>query len=519
MINSKSNSFNFQIYEYCSLDLDKFPKLENYTIESAKKNIIFTKNNKTKLKGLRYIDSDIKIDEVYNYISIINDDYLLASINDEECIIDKLGNTILKLKDKKFYGYENGYFIIKNIHFDIGVIDSSGKELVKCEYRYIETTNSGFIVESYDGHSGVINFDGKVIIPINKREVTYKNGYYIVRKDFKKYGIRDSKGKKILKEKYDRIIDIRDNIFYVLNNNRYYALTKDKKKICEFAKNEYYQSYFGDTFVSFESIDKEYHYIIVDNEIKKVKCSFISKFINGIAYIKIDSKYYLIDKKCNIISDSYDCADYKGGKIILKKDNQSFYVDQNNEIKLVENNSLDNYKNIILKISSVGILVNDYDNKISKFIFQDGNIVDTPELYDNACMFSDFILCMQEGRYNFYSLYTKDGKNVVPLINNQIFVLNDSKIVIANHVIDLSEEYLDLNISYNLLIRDEKKTIFKSFNTIDERSAYIKQIEKYIEFLNDEINKTKEKLDLLECMTLEDIDNEVLESCKKYEKK
>ena len=43
--------------------------------------------------------------------------------------------------------------------------------------------------------------------------------------------------------------------------------------------------------------------------------------------------------------------------------------------------------------------------------------------------------------------------------------------------------------------------------------------EKYIEFLNDEINKTKEKLDLLECMTLEDIDNEVLESCKKYEKK
>ena len=509
----KLKKIAFSIYKYCSIDLSNYPKLDSYTIESYHDGIIIISNNNTKLKGIRYIDSSIKIDEIYDSIYKVNNSMFLGCQNGSERLIDRKGNTILDIKKNKYYGYKEGYIIVHDDFFNKGVIDIKGNEILKCNYRDIDYTQSGFIVrKNYD--VGVVDFFGKEIIKASYNSINYKDGFYIVYNKKAKYGLKNSKGKNVLKEKYNYIMPFNENLICVNDDNIVYIYTHNKKIIYQFDTKEYYIYRYDNEIISFRNINKRHHIIFYNLEPVVIECDFMSKYINDIAYIKKDDKYYLVNHKGKTITDEYDKAYIKNEKIMLEKDNQLFYVDSDNSIKKIVN-TWNRYSNsIILDESKDLVILNDSISSTCKFIFSNGKIIDTKEEYNYAYIVGDYIILINNTKKFLNSLYTKNGEKLVPQIEDRIYVIDKNKVVINNHIIDLSVEYLNFDIKYNLLIENKYNKIIKQFTDINKREEYINEIMKYQSNLNKEIEYMENRIKELEKIDLDFIDNKIIKKKK-----
>lgn len=505
---NKIKKMDFFIQKYCSIDLSNYPKLDSYTIEYVLDDVIFTKNKNNGLIGIRYIDSSIKIDEIYNSISIINDSIFLARINGSEMLIDRKGNTILSLKNGKYYGYNEGYITVHNHFYYYGVIDTYGNEIIKCNVLNIKDTQKGFIIEKRYGY-GVVDFKKKEIIKANYASINYKDGFYIVYNNKGKYGLKNSKGKKVFSEKYKYIMPFNGNLICAKDNEKIYIYTYNKELIYKFDKKEYYIYRYDDEIISFRNINKKHHITFHNFKPIVIECDFMSKYINDIAWIKKDNKYYLVNRDGNVISDEYDNACIKDEKIMLKKDNQLFYFDSS--IKKLD--KFDSYKDVLLKVSDDLVITND-NSSTSKFIFRDKTIIDTNENYTFAKKFGDYIICGNNTKNFLNALYTKDGKNIIPLIEDEIYVIGKNKVAINNHIIDLSVEYLNLDIKYNLLIKNNYDKIIKQFSNINEREEYINEIIKYQNELNKEIDYINNRVKEFEKIDLDSIDNKIIKKKK-----
>jgi hypothetical protein len=88
----------------------------------------------------------------------------------------------------------------------VGMINTSGKELVKPEYEKIGSFGSDNLAfTTMGGRIGIINIEGKVIVRNEYERIDQFNGSLAVTKKDGLYGIINKKGKVLVKNEYQKL--------------------------------------------------------------------------------------------------------------------------------------------------------------------------------------------------------------------------------------------------------------------------------------------------------------------------
>lgn len=506
------SKIDFFIKKYCSIDLSNFKKLDKYRVAEKEKNVVIISDNETNLLGVKYTDSNDIINTIYKRISRVNDSMLhVVDKNDNNLLIDYKGNTILNLYDKQFIVYKNNYIKYEQgNHY--GILDIDGNYILKCKYKEIEITKDGFIA-SNDDSFGVIDFQGNTIIPFKYFKINYSDcGLFILTNKKMKTGVKDKYGKKVIKEKYDYVKVINNNMFYFEDGNKGKCIISKDEKIVYKISDKYYPLILEDTIALYEHGKVSKRLLITDNDVIELNCDTVSHSINGIRYMMKELMFYLTDNIGNIISDEYDYAQVKDNTIYLKKNGVLYYVDENNNIVKYKKKPWDDYK-ILVKVNDDLVIANNEKNTM--FIYSNNTIINTNELYEGGFISGNFIILYKD---SYKALYTKDGNCIIPLIEKNIYVVGENKLVINNYVIDLSNEYLNFNFKYHLVIENNKECVVKTFDNTSDRDNYIEEIYEYSKSVNNELDdlnnkvlELKKEIERLKSIDLCEIDNKVLE--------
>ena len=87
----------------------------------------------------------------------------------------------------------------------VGFVDSSGKEVIKCEYESAYPFKNGHAIVCKSGKYGIINQSGENVLPIKYSKISSWNENLYLIKTGKTMGLADHSGKIILATKYTMI--------------------------------------------------------------------------------------------------------------------------------------------------------------------------------------------------------------------------------------------------------------------------------------------------------------------------
>ena len=293
-----------------------------------------------------------------------------------------------------------------------GLIDFKGKELTTFEYDDITAIKGikNALKVKKDDKYGVIDNEGKELVKPQYKDVTNlgkdnKSGF-IVQADNSKYGIVDYSENSVLDTKYDEIINIFANDFYVVKNANKQVLVKKGDEsvlttgfdeIKEVLKNTEGQVIY--TNKNLYGVMKTTGEIIIEptyEELKQAKA--------GIFIAKLNGKYGIIDSEKNIkVEFKYTNINYNEKADIYIAEDENY----NNE--LLDNN---------FTVRQTGILVDEDDEKgyiklRQKEEYKYYNLKfeekDVKEIYTSNTLY----LSKKDGKYGFVD---KDGKVVVDYI-------------------------------------------------------------------------------------------------------
>lgn len=154
------------------------------------------------------------IEIIYEELGTINDGLIAAYNGEGWGFIDENGNEIVPFKYTSVDPFENGYAIV-NYDWMNGIINNQGKEVVPTKYDNIQNISHGIASVLVNDKWGYIDMTGKVLITPKykeassfnfiKDEKSNKTSLVAVVKTTNLYGIIDSKGIELIKQKYDYI--------------------------------------------------------------------------------------------------------------------------------------------------------------------------------------------------------------------------------------------------------------------------------------------------------------------------
>lgn len=275
-----------------------------------------------------------------------------------------------------------------------GLIDFSGKELIRAEYDNIYALpgiEKSIIIEK-DGKKGLVNSStGRIIIDPNYLEIssisnTYENGY-IVRNDQNKLGIIGVDKTKILDEKYDDIKRITDNKYYVVVEN-------GETKVI----NSSEETIFNSGFDSIEGIESD-NFIIIRNGL-----------------------YGVLDKTGNeLIPAEYQNIKFaNSGNFIAQRDGKYGIIGKDNITKIDFN-----YENISY-IKEADFFEADKSDYTTDIIDTNFNTV-LSNIIISELNVEDGYLRVREGEdYKFYNFKFEEKSNKEILATNTLFLIKEN---------------------------------------------------------------------------------------------
>ena len=167
-------------------------------------------------------------------------------------VLNEKNEEILKEYDKietiQNYDSSNNMWYEKNVlkvkkDNKYGLIDFSGKNILKCEYDSIESLKgtSNSILTKKDEKMGLVDSTGKIIIPNEYKEILaisdkYENGYIVIN-DNGQYGIIGYNTKTIIEPKYQEIKPIYGNELYVVKENDSWKIANKESVLFELGEN------------------------------------------------------------------------------------------------------------------------------------------------------------------------------------------------------------------------------------------------------------------------------------------
>ncbi len=212
-----------------------------------------------------------------------------------------------------------------------GIIDAMLKEIIPCNYEYIEPLSPTRFKYREGNKWGIIDNQLNIIHNSEfddifhetekhfKVQVSIQNGSC----RFPRYGLIDENGNIVVPARFDEINTITDdaNVFWILNNHGVYKEGGGLIIPVLFDSIELQDSKF--TCKIFEQTDRRYSY---SNRDKRVKSVYYYT-LKGEQYINIDEKY------THIVPSEYDIAFYAGlGLIRVKKDDKWGLINLMNDV-------------------------------------------------------------------------------------------------------------------------------------------------------------------------------------------
>ena len=322
-----------------------------------------------------------------------------------------------------------------------GLIDLDGKEVLKAEYKNIQTLKGleNSIVVEKDGKYGLVNSTGASIInpeytKIKKVDDNYTHGYITV-DEHNKYGLVSSAGSKLWENEYEKIDAIYGKNYFVIEEDKNQkVINSNGEKVLEEGYDTIAQ--INDDGVVFIK-DKKYGFMDYDKNVKiKAEYEELKELQEGILRAKKDGKYGIIDLE-NKEKVKFDYSD------IYYEENAGFYVAENKkgkseilntefEVKLSgiiselnkENGYMklkvgDEYKYYNFKfeekdvkevLSSNTLFVSKKDEKYG-FVDKDGNVV-VEYIYDEAQEQNQYGFAAVK-KDNLWGAINSEGKEVI----------------------------------------------------------------------------------------------------------
>lgn len=292
-INYKGEQLNKESYQKIERIIDIPNKDEIYLIYEKDSKYGILKNNEEILK--KEYDS-IEYDKLNNLFVILKDNkYGIADI-EGKILISNLYDSI-NIEGIYIYAQKDGQEII---------FDNKGEKKENTEYKsayWIENSEYKIVINQ-DNKYGVENSKGEKIIQNKYYYIEYlNNNYFIVSGPNGKNGIVDSQGKQILELKYDIIqkLDNSDLIeAYIDETDMMYLFNNNMKKIEELKSGKVYD---GKGFVKLYSYDEAKYYTLEGEE--KTNKELLP---NNILFANVkNGKWGFVDKQGNTkVAYEYD---------------------------------------------------------------------------------------------------------------------------------------------------------------------------------------------------------------------
>ncbi len=246
-------------------------------------------------------------------------------------LIDKSGKAVIKPKYDEVCNFIEGLAQVK-LGGKRGLIDKSGKEVVKPKYDETGNFRESLLPVKLDGKWGYIDKSGKEVVkPKYDRATDFSGGLAMVNLD-DKYGFIDKTGKEIVKPKYDRAHDFSGGLAMVKLDGKYGFIDKSGKEVVKpkYDDDPYGVGNFKDG-LAMVKLDGKYGFIDKSGkEVVKPKYDSADSFSEGLASVELDDKYGFIDKTGKeVVKPKYDRAyDFRDGFARVQLDGEWGFIDK-----------------------------------------------------------------------------------------------------------------------------------------------------------------------------------------------
>ena len=119
--------------------------------------------------------------------------------------------------------FDYGMIVAADADWNYGVVDSTGREILPCRYKWVNILGPDFFVVN-DDHCGAINRNGDTVIPFvyqSLHPLYASDGRYFTVMNQNKYGVISNTGQEILPIVYEEVLDCDRGFFSVSQNGKW----------------------------------------------------------------------------------------------------------------------------------------------------------------------------------------------------------------------------------------------------------------------------------------------------------
>lgn len=476
-----------------------------------------------KYEYINYIESR-KITDLKIVKSI--KDKLVVEKDSKRGVIDINGNEIIKPIYDDIIDYVNGLFIVKDNNKE-GIVDSNNCIIIDFIYNDLKCLTGYYFFGRYFSDNIIIDaasrneyrnmridsvkvYDDLIVVkePLNyvlldknlniikalrdNNISEFKNSIAITSKykeeifrNRKYFSIINKNGDELIKHKYKGLSIIDDDRIMAINNLNKLLIIDYQGKVIKKTniKADTISEYKNDhAIISYNGIHKliDSNGVIIDHVLSDLDIRYLFRL--GDNYLIIDAFFNaLIDKDGNLIyfypgshginilsNNDYINTTRDRFEIIKKDGKRKYSLEKSNTIYNLDND-------YIVTKNNTTIL---YDNDFNELTKRKG-IIKVKKVHN---------LLLWIYNENYVEITDTYGMTIIPKGKYEILIINDNKLIINNKLVDLNNEYI--NIDYILNINIDDSLYQYSFSTEKERRRFHIYFEK---FLKEELNNIDDK--------------------------
>ncbi|MFN8436515.1 MAG: WG repeat-containing protein [Cytophagales bacterium] len=314
-----------------NLDFDKL------LVNSASEGILFYKNNK--MGAFNILNNKIILPVIYDSISTFRVVEYQIFKNDKKGIATAEGKELIPCEydfidyysiDGKVY-----YYVQKDIK--VGLLNNQNQTVVELKYDLLAPANNKNLIAKLEDNYGMINLKSEIVIPFKydylSNILEEKNNFYqpLVYKKGKKSGLLNLKGDEVVTTE-GSINFIGENLYALSENGKVKIINHKGENI---NKEEFQQiGEFINRIAKAKKNDKWGYITLGGKFFIQPVYDQVEDFKSKTAVVKQGNKYGIIDfMGKTIVPIEYDEIYEQNGNRILVKDNTKFYLNKFGKIK------------------------------------------------------------------------------------------------------------------------------------------------------------------------------------------
>ena len=307
--------------------------------------------------------------------------------------IDTTGKEVVPCQYDQTWGFSEGLAFVKK-GGKYGYIDTTGTEVVPCQYDSAYDFSEGLARVEKDGEYGYIDTTGKEVIPCQYYEAErFSEGFACVEK-YAKWGYIDTTGTEVVPCQYDYAYGFSEGFAGVEKYAKwgYIDTTGTEVVPCQYDGARSFSE-------GLAAVKKDGKYGYIDTTgTEVIPCQYddVGSFSEGLACVKKDEKFGYVDTTGKVVvSCQYDdVSDFSDGLACVEKDGKYGYIDTTGK-KVIPCQYEDSDDLMWEQLFSEGLAAVEKDGKWG-YIDTTGKVV-IPFLFSKAQPFSEGLAYVEIG--------------------------------------------------------------------------------------------------------------------------